>query len=134
MVIVIGFPDIVPAPESFEPLEVQLNDPPRPSSQVNAPAPPESDFMSNVPEHAVPLLEVMVNGAAVFIPASPEPVNVSDPSESCPDTGKVAEQAAVIATSEKASIQLLGFLFILGSSLLFSFIDLTRLLESVFNI
>jgi hypothetical protein len=112
IVIVIGLPEIVPVPESFEPLEVQLNEPLRLSSQVNAPVPPESDFISKVPEQVVPLLEVIVNGAVVFIPASPDPVNVSNPSESRPDTGMVAEQAAIRVSKEAATIGPILFLFI----------------------
>lgn len=64
--------------------------------------PPESDFMSNVPEQDVPLVEVIEKGAAAFIPASADPVNVSDPSESWPDIGMVVEHAAVTVSSETA--------------------------------
>lgn len=101
---VIGCPEIVPVPESFDPLAVQLNEPLRPSSQVNVPVPPESVSMSNTPEQLVPLVEVMVNGAAVFIPASPLPVNTSEPSESWPVTGKVAEQPEASASTEPTRI------------------------------
>jgi hypothetical protein len=75
--------------------------------------------MSNVPEHAVPLLDAMVNGAPVLMPASPEPVKVSVPFNNCPDTGMVVEQAAKIPTREAENINFFDFLnmfkYFLGS-------------------
>jgi hypothetical protein len=103
---------MVPVPTKLPPRVVQSKDPLRPSSQVITPVPPEIDFISKVPEQVDPLLETTVNGAPVLIPASPVPVNVSEPSDTCPVTDKLAEQAVVSSRTEEKTIHFTDFLCI----------------------